>query len=56
MAKKEFSVYAPDGVYIRTYTDKKVADGFASKVEGRKVKAGGAPKAGDDEENGDYEE
>lgn len=32
-----FDVLSPTGEYIRTYDDKEVAEGFASKVSGRTV-------------------
>jgi len=37
-SKKEYGVYSPAGELIRTYQDKKLAEGFASKAPGRVVK------------------
>ena len=54
---KEVSVFAPDGTYIRTYSEKvhgkgyeKLAKEFAGKVAGRKVKAGGEKEEPEEEE------
>lgn len=61
--KKEVSVFAPDGSYIRTYSEKlhgkkfeELAKEFAGKVEGRKVKAGGAKAEPEPKEEGEKEE
>ena len=40
MPKKKtvkFDVFTPTGEYIRTFEDKEIAEGFASKVVGRTV-------------------